>query len=49
MIKGPQHQSCEEKMQKLGLFNFVPILSVCINASWEGVKKLESDSSQCYL
>lgn len=49
VIKGPQRQSSEEKMQKLGLFNFVAILSVCINASWDGVKKVESDSSHWYL
>lgn len=48
MLKGQQHRSCEEKMQKLGVFDLLCILSIYIGASWEGVKKVGADFSQYY-
>lgn len=43
MIKGLETESYEEKLQKLDLLNFGRILSLCINVSWEGIKKMKPD------
>lgn len=45
LIKGLEHQSCKEKMQKLGLFNCVYLIIVH-EYLLEAAKKMEPDSSQ---
>lgn len=43
MIEGLVTESHEEKLQKLDLFNLGRILSLCVNVSWEGIKKMKPD------
>lgn len=45
LIKGLEHQSCKEKMRKLGLFNCVYLIIVH-EYLLEAAKKMEPDSSQ---
>jgi len=53
MIKGQEHLTDEGSLRELGPFSLEKrrcrggVLSLCINTSGEGVKKMEPDSSQC--